>query len=362
MKLTLLSALFGCASLLAASSATAKTAPAGIAQTNVYVNEIYVTDFRIEGSTQPLSVTPSRDVKYTVRLSKPHTYHGLGTATTFDETLSGNIGAATRSISNNFATFNSGGYVPGWVDDGNGRDHYDVTDTEPTLPRGVTTAGFNTSKLANTKYTHIYAVVRNQNATDYADPGALRGASAGFLIDKGPVCISNNGVFNVTFSAGQAKTFSAGDIISAGGVVVNSGASLTLKARNKVLLTEGVAIKAGAEAQFYIDNSVCTSSAKIADDSGETATSDRASDVSRSLANSSEEQQSATLAYPNPVSEALVLPENISKVTLLDIQGIPVRAAVESGKINVQGLTEGLYNLQMRQNGKVLNQHIQVKH
>jgi hypothetical protein len=70
----------------------------------------------------------------------------------------------------------------------------------------------------------------------------------------------------------------------------------------------------------------------------------------------------ATTAYPNPASEALTVPDGVESAILLNSAGKPVQVGDKSGKLDVQSIPEGLYNLQMMQNGKLTNQRIQVKH
>jgi hypothetical protein len=73
-------------------------------------------------------------------------------------------------------------------------------------------------------------------------------------------------------------------------------------------------------------------------------------------------ETAATGAYPNPASESLTLPAGITGAVLLNSQGRVVQRSEVGGKVNVRELPAGLYNLQMQQNGKLLNQHIEVKH
>lgn len=66
--------------------------------------------------------------------------------------------------------------------------------------------------------------------------------------------------------------------------------------------------------------------------------------------------------YPNPASESITTPEGTQRATLLNDRGKAVQEANKSGVLDVQSLPDGLYNLQMMQNGKLINQRIQVKH
>jgi len=70
----------------------------------------------------------------------------------------------------------------------------------------------------------------------------------------------------------------------------------------------------------------------------------------------------ATEAYPNPATESITVPEGTQSATLLDKQGNVVQKADEQGKLDVRRLPEGLYNLQLWQDGKLVNQHMQIQH
>jgi hypothetical protein len=74
------------------------------------------------------------------------------------------------------------------------------------------------------------------------------------------------------------------------------------------------------------------------------------------------EQLSTPTAYPNPASESLTLPTGVKEAVLLDNQGGRVRQLENSGKLDVRKLPDGIYNLQIRHKGKIINQRIQVKH
>lgn len=67
-------------------------------------------------------------------------------------------------------------------------------------------------------------------------------------------------------------------------------------------------------------------------------------------------------AYPNPANESIRVPAGVENVILLNNQGQVVARPDATSKLNVQALPAGLYNLQMQQNGKLINQHIEVKH
>jgi hypothetical protein len=70
----------------------------------------------------------------------------------------------------------------------------------------------------------------------------------------------------------------------------------------------------------------------------------------------------ATTAYPNPASESITVPEGVERATLLNDKGRAVRQLAPGGTLDVQNLPAGLYNLQMQQEGKLVNQRIQVQH
>lgn len=67
-------------------------------------------------------------------------------------------------------------------------------------------------------------------------------------------------------------------------------------------------------------------------------------------------------AYPNPATEIVIIPGDVKGALLVDDRGKTLQKADASGKLDVQSLPDGLYNLQMMQNGKLTNQRIQVKH
>jgi hypothetical protein len=68
------------------------------------------------------------------------------------------------------------------------------------------------------------------------------------------------------------------------------------------------------------------------------------------------------VGYPNPATDKLQAPAGAKQPVLLDSRGNPVQRADASGKFDVQSLPDGLYNLQVMKNGKLINQRIQVKH
>jgi len=57
-----------------------------------------------------------------------------------------------------------------------------------------------------------------------------------------------------------------------------------------------------------------------------------------------------------------MLPEGTQEAVLLDKEGKTVQHSDKQGSIDVHTLPEGLYNLQMWQDGKLINQRIQVQH
>lgn len=68
------------------------------------------------------------------------------------------------------------------------------------------------------------------------------------------------------------------------------------------------------------------------------------------------------VAYPNPATELIRIPDDVKDAVLLNSAGKPVRSVDKSGMLDVQSVPAGLYNLQMMQDGKLINQRIQVKH
>lgn len=67
-------------------------------------------------------------------------------------------------------------------------------------------------------------------------------------------------------------------------------------------------------------------------------------------------------AYPNPANESLTLPQEATTATLLNSQGHLVGRSDPAGKMDVRRLPDGLYQLRMKVNGKIINQRIQIKH
>ncbi|MCC3156429.1 T9SS type A sorting domain-containing protein [Hymenobacter sp. 15J16-1T3B] len=72
--------------------------------------------------------------------------------------------------------------------------------------------------------------------------------------------------------------------------------------------------------------------------------------------------RSSATAYPNPVNETLQLPAGATEAVLLSSQGLEVQRASSAAQLDVKQLPNGLYNLRMRQNGKLVNQRIEIKH
>jgi|GEM_PF-6965374 len=70
----------------------------------------------------------------------------------------------------------------------------------------------------------------------------------------------------------------------------------------------------------------------------------------------------ARTAYPSPASESLAMPEGTEDATILNAQGKPLLQLGGARSFDVRHLPDGLYNLQMRQNGKLVNQRIEIKH
>ncbi|MBO2010884.1 T9SS type A sorting domain-containing protein [Hymenobacter negativus] len=82
----------------------------------------------------------------------------------------------------------------------------------------------------------------------------------------------------------------------------------------------------------------------------------------RNIGCANREANTPGAAYPNPASESLAMPQGASNATLLNSQGKVVAQPDATGTLNVQHLPAGLYNLRMEQDGKMVNQHIEVKH
>ena len=71
---------------------------------------------------------------------------------------------------------------------------------------------------------------------------------------------------------------------------------------------------------------------------------------------------SILLAYPNPAFELIEIPIGTDNAILFDALGNVVQKAGDKGKLDVNSLSNGLYNLRMQQGGKTVNQRIQVQH
>ena len=69
-----------------------------------------------------------------------------------------------------------------------------------------------------------------------------------------------------------------------------------------------------------------------------------------------------TTAYPNPATESITIPEGAESATLVNDKGKVLQKADATGKVDIQALPNGLYNLQIMRDGKLINQRIQVKH
>jgi hypothetical protein len=188
------------------------------------------------------------------------------------------------------------------------------------------------------------------------------------LTQTAPACISdvyvqNTSSLNGTTSAG--KNLYAGRAVTNttnGDVIIRSGQNVGFTARESISLSDGFAVGAGATFAAYIDGGVCSSARLAAEGmSQETIAYTAANEKTSSRSFTGQEQQIAT-AYPNPTAATLILPEGVENVTLLDQQGRPTQVRSKSGKMNVQNLPDGMYNLQMQQNGKMVNQPIEIKH
>jgi hypothetical protein len=58
----------------------------------------------------------------------------------------------------------------------------------------------------------------------------------------------------------------------------------------------------------------------------------------------------------------LTLPAGTQQASLLNSQGQVIQRVEAAGNIDVRSLPAGLYNLRTTHNGKISNQHIEVKH
>jgi hypothetical protein len=361
MKSAFIPFLIGLCSLFNVSDALGQT----------YINQIFFSDFKIDGSTQPIVADPARNVTYSITLSKPSGYHGA-----VDVGLC--FGTAAGPNTNAFLA--GGGSLPGgaesyprvgWVTGSGGRDYYYLDVNNPGSPTNI----INTALIAraiNAGYTHIYAVAVNRNSATYANPNAMRGVSAGFPI--GLPCISDNFVQNITetgyriFTAGQTLRvgFDANPSYPLGDVVISGNASVTFAARDAIVFGPGFSVVPGATCSAEITSYVCSelpariSSSDSPASSSESITPESSTNSLR--ADNFSEQQRNTTAYPNPAAETLTSPDDAENATLVNDQGKTVKTADKSGKLNVKDLPDGLYNLRMLQNGKVVNQRIQVKH
>jgi hypothetical protein len=75
------------------------------------------------------------------------------------------------------------------------------------------------------------------------------------------------------------------------------------------------------------------------------------------------EQETAVLAHPNPVADYLTLPAGVQQVELRDAMGKPLLQQAVSGQtLDVHALPEGIYQLQLMQQGTTQTQRIVIKH
>lgn len=75
------------------------------------------------------------------------------------------------------------------------------------------------------------------------------------------------------------------------------------------------------------------------------------------------EQETAVLAHPNPVADYLTLPAGVQRVELRAAMGRPLLQQAVSGQtIDVHALPEGMYQLQLVQQGTTQTQRIVIKH
>ena len=74
------------------------------------------------------------------------------------------------------------------------------------------------------------------------------------------------------------------------------------------------------------------------------------------------EPEANRVVYPNPATEFVLIPEGANNIILFNSRGKAVLQPTTSGRLDVQDLPAGLYNLQMSQGNKRTNQRIEVKH
>lgn len=370
--------------LLSASATPSYTAITHNSSPNTYVNEIFITNFKIEGSTQPIVPTPYRSVTYSLTMSKPHGYHGRVYVIIIFGDASGatqyNTGVtAARIMPPDIASFPN----DGWTDGNNGRDYYDVTATHPSPGPGNNDASFNTSVLANNtnpNYTHLYAIAINTSSTTYADPGAVRGLSTGIKI--GLPCISDNYVQNVNVPSTVFKQYSAGQTlfvgrnvtnrVASGDVTVQKDGAATFIARDAIALQEGVNILGGtSQVEFYIFSSICSESSLIGDNPPSDSTQPSIDSFASSGADansraptpfSDEQREDGITIYPNPTSAVLNFNSSVESITIFDEKGRQVLTVKKVDRVDMQTLPNGLYNLQVWDKGILTNHRIQVKH
>jgi hypothetical protein len=309
---------------------------------------VTITSFTIDGAKALSINSVAKTVTYSLGLSKDPGY-----TDEFSIAIISNSGAVTFGASEIIsagATTNSST----WPLTGTKRVGT-ITKPFQISSQNVSTADNNLAAVAKSFRGEILKVTPRLSSTE---------TTAIALTVTAPPCVSDVYVQNTsslkgTTSAG--KNLYAGRAVANttnGDVVIRSGQNVGFTAREGILMSDGFTVEAGATFAAYIDGGVC-SSARLA--SEEAVAYKPTSEQTSSRSFTGQEQQIAT-AYPNPTAATLILPEGVENVTLLDQQGRPMQVRSKSGKMNVQNLPDGMYNLQMQQNGKVVNQHIEIKH
>jgi hypothetical protein len=331
-----------------------------IAKTNLS-DAVTITSFTVEGSKALSISSAAKTVTYVLGLSKDPGYPDDVSITIrgnagFSDTFSPAIISANRSTTSSSWPL-SGTKRVGTITQAFSISTRDVGASDNNLAAVVTSLGGQVplALTPRTSSTQTTAVALTQTTPPCASDVYLQNTSsltgrisAGLILHAGRRVDLNSTLGDVLIRAGQTVTFAA---------------------NTSVLLEEGFGVEAGASfAASQVDN-VC-SSQLVAEDppqeyiayepSNQSATAQ--ADVARRSANTVGMQEQVTKAYPNPASESIFIPDGSENVTLFNKSGVKVKAVNTAGQLNIQSLPEGLYNLQMQQNGKVINQHIEVKH
>jgi hypothetical protein len=340
------------------------------AQSQTFTNQIIITNFLLNGSSQPLTLTPTQQVYYSFTMSKPSGYHGavnaylvLGTASGPNLSPISPLSNTPREIDNIYATNTR----YGWASNGNGRDIYDVNRYQPS-PVGSNNY-FMTNNFAfsnNPTLTHLYVVLYNTTATNYANPGALRGISQGIPISRTPPCLTTiylqNRQLAGIYSAGQSLLVgrSVNTSAASGPVTVLLGSTADLLARTEIVLAEGFEVAQGANLSATIDPNVCSNS--LRED-----TTEEQSKISASLAVDVVANETQVAVYPNPASDEVLvrLPENGAsrEGVIYNSYGRKVQQfTLPSGqsKVDVRTLTPGIYYIHTQVEGKVIKTRFRV--